>query len=97
MTSKKALQILREMQAWRRSNILYDGDSPQTMPYTLEQFGEAIDYCIATLDTMQYCQTWVPLSVGTIQRIIHLHTQWRYNEKFNIEHEEEYIRQRYFE
>lgn len=46
MTIYEASAILSEMQRWRRGLPPYDGDTPETylrMPYTPEEFGEAID------------------------------------------------------
>ncbi len=49
MTSKETLDILQEMQKWRRGEEQYDSDEPQKMPYSPTEFGKAIDYCIGKL------------------------------------------------
>lgn len=43
------INILTEMQKWRRAQPPYDGDTPEThkeMPYSAETFGNAIDFAI---------------------------------------------------
>jgi len=50
MTTEKAINILREMQLWRRGQGVYDTDEPTRMPYSPAEFGEAIDVAIAVLD-----------------------------------------------
>lgn len=87
MTNKEAQEILQEMQVWRRGLPPYDGIEPSTrknMPYTPHQFGEAIDTAIQAL---------IP-SDELIERIIALHTEYRYIAEFTTESEIEYIRKR---
>ena len=45
MNKTLAIQILTEMQKWRRSEHPYDRATHQ-MPYTPRQYGEAIDFAI---------------------------------------------------
>ena len=45
MNDKKAIQILQQMQNWRR----HDRDEYMKMPHTPKEFGEAIDYAIRKL------------------------------------------------
>lgn len=52
MDNKEALGILKEMQLWRRAEGPYSDSNPDTfrgMPYTSEEFGEAIDVAISLL------------------------------------------------
>lgn len=83
MTNKEAQEILQEMQVWRRGLPPYDGIH-KNMPYTPHQFGEAIDTAIQAL---------IP-SDELIERIIALHTEYRYITEFTTESEIEYIRKR---
>ena len=53
MKTEKALEILKEMQKWRRDEPPYDGENPQEhrqMPYSPEEFGEAIDVAIFEIE-----------------------------------------------
>ena len=50
MTNQQALAILCEMQKWRRALPPYDGEEPKRMPYTPQEFGEAIDIAIEALN-----------------------------------------------
>lgn len=43
MTTSEAIEILREMNKWRRGEPPYDGETPKDMPYSPQEFGEAID------------------------------------------------------
>lgn len=85
MTNKEAQEILQEMQVWRRGLPPYDGIEPSTrknMPYTPQQFGEAIDTAIQAL---------IP-SDELIERIIKLHTEYRYCTEFTTESEISFIK-----
>ena len=49
----EAINILTEMQKWRRAQPPYDGDTPEThkeMPYSAETFGHAIDFAIGFME-----------------------------------------------
>lgn len=81
MTNKEAQEILQEMQVWRRGLPPYDGIR-KNMPYTPRQFGEAIDTAIQALT----------VSDELIERIIKLHTEYRYCTEFTTCTEIEYIR-----
>lgn len=86
MTKEEATTILTEMQKWRRAEPPYDGVTPLTrrdMPYRPHQFGEAIDVAIHHLQE--------PVSTELINRIITLHTEYRYGSMLRTESEEEYI------
>lgn len=48
MNKQLALQILTEMQKWRRADPPYD-EPERPMPYTPTQYGEALDYAIKAL------------------------------------------------
>lgn len=53
MKLKDAINILTEMQKWRRAQPPYDGDMPEThkeMPYSAETFGHAIDFAIGFME-----------------------------------------------
>jgi len=48
-----AINILTEMQKWRRAQPPYDGDTPKThkeMPYSAKTFGHAIDFAIGFME-----------------------------------------------
>lgn len=81
MTNKEAQEILQEMQVWRRGLPPYDGIR-KNMPYTPHQFGEAIDTAIQAL---------IP-SDELIERIIKLHTEYRYCTEFTTESEISFIK-----
>ena len=52
MTKEQALTILTEQQKWRREMPPYDGEDPEThrpMPYTVREYGQALDVAIETL------------------------------------------------
>ena len=56
MKLKDAINILTEMQKWRRAQPPYDGDMPEThkeMPYSAKTFGHAIDFAISFMKGMQ--------------------------------------------
>ena len=56
MKLEDAINILTEMQKWRRAQPPYDGDTPFTirkMPYSAETFGLAIDFAISSMKGMQ--------------------------------------------
>lgn len=44
----RAITILKEMNLWRRGEGKYDGVKP--MPYSPEEFGEAIDFAIKYME-----------------------------------------------
>lgn len=46
MTLKEAIKICREMQKWRRAEPPYDFATPNLMPYTAKEYGEALDKLI---------------------------------------------------
>lgn len=53
MKLEDAINILTEMQKWRRAQPPYDGDTPEThkeMPYSAETFGHAIDFAIGFME-----------------------------------------------
>lgn len=47
MKAKEALTILTEIQKWRRAEPPYN--EPNTMPFTPEQYGKALDVAINKL------------------------------------------------
>lgn len=49
MTKPQALNVLQEMQKWRRGEYPYDDEGGKSMPYEPEEFGEAIDVAIEEL------------------------------------------------
>ena len=52
----EAINILTEMQKWRRAQPPYDGDTPETyrkMPYSAETFGHAIDFAIGFMEVIK--------------------------------------------
>lgn len=56
MTPIEAINILEEMQKWRRGEDPYDGETPEThreMPYTAAQFGKAIDVGIYAIKKLR--------------------------------------------
>lgn len=56
MELEDAINILTEMQRWRRAQPPYDGDTPEThkeMPYSAETFGFAIDFAISFMKGIQ--------------------------------------------
>ena len=56
MKLEDAINILTEMQKWRRAQPPYDGDTPEThkeMPYSAETFGLAIDFAICFMKGIQ--------------------------------------------
>lgn len=83
MTIDKAKNILQEMQKWRRGEKPYDGDAPEEMPYSPKEFGKAIDVAIEQMN--------MPVSVELINRIISLHTEYRYGSMLRTESEEDFI------
>lgn len=56
MTLGEAVEVCKEMQKWRRSEPPYDGDTPAPMPYTPQEFGEAIDQLIGLEETLDELQ-----------------------------------------
>lgn len=49
MQINRAIMICKEMQKWRRGEAPYDGEDPEThktMPFSPQEFGEAIDSLI---------------------------------------------------
>lgn len=82
MTTPEAIKIIKEMQKWRRGEEPYNA-VPSTMPHTPEQFGMAIDHALHCIES--------PATPATINRIISLHTEYRYGSAFHTESEEEYI------
>lgn len=52
MNKQEARHILTEMQHWRRGEYPYD--SPDSMPFTPKEFGEAIDFAIYELGIQRY-------------------------------------------
>lgn len=46
MTLKEAIKICKEMQKWRRAEPPYDFATPNLMPYTAKEYGEALDILI---------------------------------------------------
>lgn len=49
MQINKAIIVCKEMQKWRRGEVPYDGENPEThkaMPFSPQEFGEAIDSLI---------------------------------------------------
>lgn len=48
MKTRKAITILREMNKWRRSEPPYE--EANTMPYTPEQYGKAVDHAIEVME-----------------------------------------------
>lgn len=46
MTLSEAIKICKEMQKWRRAEPPYDFVTPNLMPYTAKEYGEALDKLI---------------------------------------------------
>lgn len=46
MTLSEAIKICKEMQKWRRAEPPYDFATPNLMPYTAKEYGEALDKLI---------------------------------------------------
>lgn len=46
MTNEKAVEILKDMNEWRR----HDDDTPRELPHSPKDFGKAIDYAIKNLE-----------------------------------------------
>ena len=52
----EAINILTEMQKWRRAQPPYEGDTPEThkeMHYSAETFGLAIDFAIGFMEVIK--------------------------------------------
>ena len=52
----EAINILTEMQKWRRAQPPYDGNTPEThkeMPYSPKTIGHAIDFAIGFMESIK--------------------------------------------
>lgn len=62
MTLKEAIKICKEMQKWRRAEPPYDFVTPNLMPYTAKEYGEALDKLIEYAEEealARACVRWV--------------------------------------
>lgn len=67
MDIKKALQIVKEFQKWRRGEKPYDGETPEThkrFDYSGKPLGEALDCIIKFVDVTISAQEMFAL-IGT--------------------------------
>lgn len=49
MTKETAIQILTEMNKWRRARPPYDDVEQRAIPYSSTEYGEALDHAISEL------------------------------------------------
>lgn len=54
MTKSQALNVLQEMQRWRRGEYPYNEDGGKDMPYEPSEFGKAIEVAIKELQKEEF-------------------------------------------